>query len=118
MTKCNLGKVKMIVSGHNRKYVGGLSLCQSLCQRGLSLTCLRALQSIVSLCCCLCVDCVFGRMNRETRNSREAAEDAAALPAVADQAATNSGSVMRAPTDVVERHQTMINLRHNFLPPL
>ena len=59
VAKCNLGKVKketMIVSGHIRKYVGGSQPLSESCQRGLSLTCLRALQGIVSLCSCLCVD--------------------------------------------------------------
>ena len=59
VAKCNLGKVKketMIVSGHIRKYVEGSQPLSESCQRGLSLTGLRALQGIVSLCSCLCVD--------------------------------------------------------------
>ena len=59
VAKCNLGKVKketMRVGGHIRKYVGGSQPLSESCQRGLSLTGLRALQGIVNLCSCLWVD--------------------------------------------------------------
>ena len=53
----------------------------------------------MSLCSCLWVDCVASRMNRQTRNNLEAVEDVAVFPAVADQTATMSGSVINESTD-------------------